>query len=609
MANCQGDDDFVDGAVEIQQPPDQTSSTLEDSQNPTPPAITNKKDRRRLKKLRKKFQQDGEVAERSGFLNRVEWMEYKRLETSTSLLAGVGPAIRRRKRQNTPTRKVFEGTHHRDILACLVKAQTDNHDLQQPKKNFNPKKRPRNGETDDPIQSTTIPGWVNFHNPGALEHIVVLELRVGDIEMYSSKVASAVEGKEGRRPMQCMSVPTRWFQGSVPKSSSECLMYFVSSLNNKMKQQDSTPTPLPRDREHILAQLQLLTLSEDYMQNENYPISIDGAGSGNASDPISMSPSIQDPASFAIDDATSLVQRIGVQIEDQDYNDGRLYVETQREKSESNTHAARVIGLDCEMVKTAEDGSELARITMVEFRDFQEDAIETNTILDAFVKPYNPITNYVTEYSGITSDLLVDVTTRLEQVQASLVTYLRPNDILIGHSLENDLHALRYIHPNVIDTAVLFRQGGQDNKKRRGCKHSLRHLTAVLLKRKIQTDSHCSEQDSVAALELAVRRAWYGETFCIRENKRKSLLGCFPQNESTVGVCIGPGTWLRQHVTSHSNGIHALDFRSLPDCRRAMMGWLTGRRRAQLVWSLLDIESTKDDLSCEIEALVVSCAV
>ena len=602
--NCQRDDDMVDQSPAA----DQASSTFEDSKNPTPPAITTtKKDRRRLKKLRKKYQQDGEVGERSGFLNRVEWMEYKRLETSPSLLDSVGPAIRRRKRQNTPARKVFEGTHHRDILACLFKAQTENHDLQQPTKNSNPKKRPRNGETDDPIQSTTLPGWVNLHNPGALEHIVVLELRVGDIEKYSSKVESAVEHKEGRRPMQCMSVPTRWFQGSIPKSSSESLLYFVSSLNNKMKQQ--TPTASPINREHILAQLQLLTLSEDDMQKEDYPIPINGAGSGSASDPISMSPSIQDPTSFAIDDATSLIQRIGVQIENQECNDGRLYVETQRGNSESDTHAARVIGLDCEMVKTAKDGSELARITMVEFLDFQEDAIETNTILDAFVKPYNVITDYVTEYSGITSDLLDDVTTRLEQVQASLVTYLRPNDILVGHSLENDLHALRYIHPNVIDTALLFRHGGQDNKRRRGCKHSLRHLTAVLLQRKIQADSHCSEQDSVAALELAVRRACFGDIFCIRENKRKSLLGCFPQNESTVGVCIGPGTWLKQHVTSHSNGIHALDYRSIPDCKRALMGWLTGRRRAQLVWSLLDIESTKDDLSGEIEALVVSCAV
>ncbi len=52
------------------------------------------------------------------------------------------------------------------------------------------------------------------------------------------------------------------------------------------------------------------------------------------------------------------------------------------------------------------------------------------------------------------------------------------NDIRVGHSLENDLRALRIVHGKIIDTAVLFRG-------RNGRKFSLKHLYSVLLQRKI----------------------------------------------------------------------------------------------------------------------------
>jgi len=39
------------------------------------------------------------------------------------------------------------------------------------------------------------------------------------------------------------------------------------------------------------------------------------------------------------------------------------------------------------------------------------------------------------------------------------------NTILIGHSLENDLHAMKIIHQNVIDTSILFaRKNGSKMK-------------------------------------------------------------------------------------------------------------------------------------------------
>ena len=66
----------------------------------------------------------------------------------------------------------------------------------------------------------------------------------------------------------------------------------------------------------------------------------------------------------------------------------------------------------------------------------------------------------IIEYSGITELLLNPIQTRLEQIQAFLIRYIDPqNDIFVGHSLENDFHALRLLPTTkIIDTSVLFRQ-------------------------------------------------------------------------------------------------------------------------------------------------------
>lgn len=67
-----------------------------------------------------------------------------------------------------------------------------------------------------------------------------------------------------------------------------------------------------------------------------------------------------------------------------------------------------MVALDCEMCQTGE-GNEVTRMTLVD----ENRAV----LLDSFIKPYNPIVDYHTRYSGITAEIMARCDTRLEQVR------------------------------------------------------------------------------------------------------------------------------------------------------------------------------------------------
>ncbi|XP_063535620.1 RNA exonuclease 5 [Cydia strobilella] len=154
------------------------------------------------------------------------------------------------------------------------------------------------------------------------------------------------------------------------------------------------------------------------------------------------------------------------------------------------TDKSPMFGLDCEMCIT-NAGSELTRVSLVDEKH--------NMIYDSLVKPYNDITDYLTRYSGITKKLLSDVTKRLEDVQKDIRELLPADAILVGQSLNLDLHALRMMHPYVIDTSVIFNFTGERTRKPK-----LKALARELLKLDIQSgkNGHCSVEDSLASLKL-----------------------------------------------------------------------------------------------------------
>ncbi len=205
--------------------------------------------------------------------------------------------------------------------------------------------------------------------------------------------------------------------------------------------------------------------------------------------------------------------------------------------------------------------------------------------------------------------MLKDVETRIEDIQVRLLSLIDAKDIIVGHSLENDLRALKLVHENVIDTAVIFRGNN-------GRKFSLKHLSNVLLQRKIQAGcgsyGHCSTEDAEAALVLALRRARRGDSFRLKENlKRQNVLSLFQkvnrsascQNKEDAEsfakrndgccVCIGNNEWIAKYAQTANGAHHVLSCESITDTMAmAIPSWLSDNssKRAGLLWASLCCE-------------------
>ncbi|XP_016327166.1 RNA exonuclease 1 homolog [Sinocyclocheilus anshuiensis] len=151
-----------------------------------------------------------------------------------------------------------------------------------------------------------------------------------------------------------------------------------------------------------------------------------------------------------------------------------------------------VYALDCEMCYTKQ-GLELTRVTVINS--------DLKVIYDTFVKPGSRLVDYNTRFSGVTQDDLENTTITLRDVQAVLLSMFSAESILIGHSLESDLFALKLIHSMVVDTAIVF-----PHRLGLPYKRALRNLMADYLKRIIQDNvgGHDSSEDARACMELMI---------------------------------------------------------------------------------------------------------
>ncbi|KRT80926.1 hypothetical protein AMK59_5062 [Oryctes borbonicus] len=168
------------------------------------------------------------------------------------------------------------------------------------------------------------------------------------------------------------------------------------------------------------------------------------------------------------------------------------YQTTMEPESDDDVRSRAVYALDCEMCYTTK-GLELTRVTIID--------PDCKTVYESLVKPLNPIIDYNTQFSGITKDQMDRTSTNILQVQANILHLCNSKTILIGHSLESDMKALKIIHGCVIDTAILF-------PHRLGLPHkrALRALASEYLNKIIQSNvaGHDSAEDAITCMELVI---------------------------------------------------------------------------------------------------------
>lgn len=172
----------------------------------------------------------------------------------------------------------------------------------------------------------------------------------------------------------------------------------------------------------------------------------------------------------------------------------------------SITAGRDVLAMDCEMCMTGEKEFSLTRISIVRW--------DGSVVLDELVKPDKPITDYVTQFSGITEEMLAPINTTLADIQKKLLEILHPRTILIGHSLNSDLTALKITHPFIIDTAVLY-----PHPRGPPLKSSLKWLAQKYLNREIQKGhgstgpgaGHDSIEDARTCLDLVKQKCEKGK--------------------------------------------------------------------------------------------------
>ncbi|KAK1976730.1 exonuclease [Colletotrichum cereale] len=190
-----------------------------------------------------------------------------------------------------------------------------------------------------------------------------------------------------------------------------------------------------------------------------------------------------------------------------------------------NAPSNTAVCFDCEMCYTVH-GLELIRLTATAWPTGEE-------LLDVLVQPVGEILDLNSRYSGVWPEDMASaapwsakredptpaqakkmagpkktkkkmkIVSSPEVARELLFSLIAPDTPLIGHGLENDLNAVRIVHPTVIDTVLLF-----PHKHGLPYRQGLKMLMDNLLNRKIQVETvgkvqgHDSAEDARAAGDL-----------------------------------------------------------------------------------------------------------
>ncbi|KAH9615745.1 hypothetical protein KSS87_023518 [Heliosperma pusillum] len=188
-----------------------------------------------------------------------------------------------------------------------------------------------------------------------------------------------------------------------------------------------------------------------------------------------------------------------------------------------------LLAVDCEMV-LCEDGTEaLVEICVVD-RDLQ-------IKLHEFVKPEKQIADYRTQITGVSEKDLDGITCSVKDIQKSMRRLLCRGEILVGHSLSNDLKAMKVDHAKVIDTSFIYKYGDESSRKRPSlndlCKARQYSFLETVLGYELRKKgaSHNCADDACAAMKLVLAKIENGSNNVIPvtqpdvpENEKGKLL-------------------------------------------------------------------------------------
>lgn len=369
----------MDGADDAREKVATTSSRL------------SKKQRGRLKKLRKRALEVKEGCESTGIANVSDRNQLIELASADST-KGVGPAVRPRRQNHYKGSDNTEGVDHRDILYQVLQRTNTS--------------KKRGGQE----ITANIPAWATLHNVGFVQSLVVVELNIDkidcDLDDLLSRIPILTQLKKNQEENSCSSLQlkTRWFQGHRLKSVADSLLYFnvssVGSSNKKRKgSNDSTSTA------HVVETLKKLMLSKVQRTSEGYPIKLQKSTEKSGKSP----PRIPPTCLPTLDEARWVLEGRCVSLlsqeEDNDENDEN-YVAT----VDVGETRSRVFAVDCEMVKSS-SGIELARVTLVQLDSV--DPMQHTVVLDELVKPDRPVLDYVTRKFRLSFSLFNELVSSL----------------------------------------------------------------------------------------------------------------------------------------------------------------------------------------------------
>ncbi|KAF2135289.1 uncharacterized protein K452DRAFT_260871 [Aplosporella prunicola CBS 121167] len=118
------------------------------------------------------------------------------------------------------------------------------------------------------------------------------------------------------------------------------------------------------------------------------------------------------------------------------------------------TTARPAVAIDCEMGTAMSGDSELIRVTLIDY-------FTDEVLVDSLVFPDVPMLELRTRFSGVTWNALRKARPERtclfgrDSARDAVWRFVGPETVVVGHSANNDLKALRWMHRVVVDTFLL----------------------------------------------------------------------------------------------------------------------------------------------------------